>query len=150
VLRSSFVAICLISVIGCMDPKTEASAGPSGSPAVSIPTTPESHPADAVETAKSIQFPLLDDPAKPALAMVSDEKNGEKHFEVDQVVKRSVAEATTFYEKALGMTSQKDAKGVSIQGETSDGKFVIMTLQEVDGKTAVGAKVLTYAKESKP
>ena len=95
-------------------------------------------------------FPLLDDPAKPALAMVSDDKNGEIHYKIDQVVKRSVAAATTFYEKALGMTSRKDAHGATIQDETSDGRFVLMTLQPVDGKTEIKTTILTYAKDSKP
>jgi hypothetical protein len=149
VIRQLILALFVLSLVGCSDSKVETASTASGTP-VSIPTTPVSHPADAKEAAKQIGFPLLDDPLKAPLAMVSDSANGEKHFEFDQVVKRSVKDAATFYEKALGIKARIEASTASIQDETADGKFIIMNIQVTDGKTAIAAKILTYSKDAKP
>lgn len=133
-----------IGLIGCNNaPETVV----AGSKPVVVkgpgPTaTPEPKPADATEVSKEINFPLMPNPAKPALALLRDYGKGEHRYEISQIVSVSVAEVSKFYETKLKLAPAGTGDNVTLMGEAPNGDMVMMAVTRKDNKTAVGAKII--------
>ncbi len=137
------LAVCLI---GCNNAPEKDVAGSKPvvvkGPGPAAAAAPEAKPADAAEVSKEINFPLLPNPAKPALALVRDYGKGEHRYEISQIVGVSVAEVSKFYEARLKLSPGGTGDNVTLMGESPNGDMIMMAVARKDDKTAVGAKII--------
>jgi hypothetical protein len=135
-----------LGLIGCNNAPETVVAGSKPvvvkGPGPEPTATPEPKPADAAEVSKEINFPLMPNPAKPALALVRDYGKGEHRYEVSQIVSVSVAEVSKFYQTKLKLAPGGTGDNVTLMGEAPNGDMVMMAVTRKDDKTAVGAKII--------